>query len=239
MLVECADHRSPWVPCTKGQRYRDTFARVQSLLPCSFSSHPSKDNLLSNNMLTVIRFRVGYVHLSLIFIKKNRKCHKEIERNIPWHDNALTGIFRISSKAVSDCPTDGLIPRFRWGDSFWQFFSIQLRHNEPDGVSNHQHRDCLLNRLFRRRSEKTSKLRITGLCDRRIPRTKDQYGGKCFHLMTSSCNDSLWFLLPRDWKWCLQNIGHFVWASATYTIYPICTRLGCALFCCGHNMINS
>ena len=33
-----------------------------------------------------------------------------------------------------------------------------------DGVSNHQPRDCLLKRLFRRRSKKTSKLRVTGLC---------------------------------------------------------------------------
>ena len=42
------------------------------------------------------------------------------------------------------------------------------------------------------------------------------------------------------WKCCLQNIGHFVWASATYTIsHEICTRLGRALFCCGHNIINS
>ena len=29
-------------------------------------------------------------------------------------------------------------------------------HNERDGVSNNQPRDCLLNRLFRRRSKKTS-----------------------------------------------------------------------------------
>ena len=33
-----------------------------------------------------------------------------------------------------------------------------------DSVSNHQPHDCLLNRLFRRRSKKTSKLRVTGLC---------------------------------------------------------------------------
>ena len=41
---------------------------------------------------------------------------------------------------------------------------LQWRHNERDGVSNHQLTDCLLNRLFRRRSKKTSKLRVTGLC---------------------------------------------------------------------------
>ena len=41
--------------------------------------------------------------------------------------------------------------------------TLQLRHNGQDGVSNHQPHDCLLNRLFKRRSKKTSKLRATGL----------------------------------------------------------------------------
>ena len=41
---------------------------------------------------------------------------------------------------------------------------LQWRHNGRDSVSNHQHHDCLLNRLFRRISKKTSKLRVTGLC---------------------------------------------------------------------------
>ena len=43
--------------------------------------------------------------------------------------------------------------------------SLQWRHNEGDGVSNHQPHDCLLNRLFRRRSKKTSKFRVTSLRD--------------------------------------------------------------------------
>ena len=43
--------------------------------------------------------------------------------------------------------------------------SLQCRQNGRDGVSNHQPYDCLLNRLFRRRSEKTPKLRVTGLCE--------------------------------------------------------------------------
>ena len=48
-----------------------------------------------------------------------------------------------------------------WG--FHPKISLHWRHNEPDGVSNHQPRDCLLNCLFRYRSRKTSK-RVTGLC---------------------------------------------------------------------------
>ena len=44
------------------------------------------------------------------------------------------------------------------------FVALRWRHNGRDSVSNHQPHDCLLNRLFRRRSKKTSKLRVTGLC---------------------------------------------------------------------------
>ena len=43
------------------------------------------------------------------------------------------------------------------------FLTSLWRHNGRDGVSNHQHHDCLLNRSFRPRSKKTSKLRVTGL----------------------------------------------------------------------------
>ena len=46
-------------------------------------------------------------------------------------------------------------PKNRW---------LQWRHNRRDGVSNHLPYDCLLNRLFGRRSRKTSKLRVIGLC---------------------------------------------------------------------------
>ena len=69
---------------------------------------------------------------------------------------------------------------------------LQRRHNERDGVSNHQPHECLLDRLFRRRSKKTLKLRHWHLWGefighRWIPRTNDQWRGKCFHLMTSWC----------------------------------------------------
>ena len=42
---------------------------------------------------------------------------------------------------------------------------LRWRHNERDCVSNHQPHCCLLKRLFGRRSKKTSKLRVTGLCE--------------------------------------------------------------------------
>ena len=55
----------------------------------------------------------------------------------------------------------------------WACSSIRWRHNGSNSVSNQPPHDCLLNRLFRSRSTKTSKLRVTGR--------------KCFHLMASSC----------------------------------------------------
>ena len=48
---------------------------------------------------------------------------------------------------------------------------LRWRHNDHAGVSNHQPHGCLLNRLFRRKSKKTSKLRVTGLCAGNSPGT--------------------------------------------------------------------
>ena len=49
-------------------------------------------------------------------------------------------------------------PRTRRNTLLW-------RHNKRDGVPNHRCIDCLLNRFFMRRSNKISKLRVTGLCE--------------------------------------------------------------------------
>ena len=51
--------------------------------------------------------------------------------------------------------------------------TLQWRHNGCDCVSNHQPLHCLLKRLFRWRSKKTSKPRITGLCEGNSPVTAE------------------------------------------------------------------
>ena len=51
----------------------------------------------------------------------------------------------------------------------WPNVGTRVRHNRRNGVSYHQPHGCLLNRLFRRRSTKTSKFRVTGLCERNSP----------------------------------------------------------------------
>ena len=68
-------------------------------------------------------------------------------------------------------------------------YILLWRHNRRDGVSNYQPHDCLLNRLFRRRSNKTSKLRVTGLCEGNSPGT-----GKFPAQMPVTCkNVSIWW----------------------------------------------
>ena len=62
-----------------------------------------------------------------------------------------------------------------------------------DGVSNHRHLDCLLNRLFRRRLEEASKIRVTGLCEGN-PRAT---GGFPSQIASNTENVSIW--------WCLHE----------------------------------
>ena len=56
-------------------------------------------------------------------------------------------------------------------------------------VPNHQPHDCLLNRLFRCRSKKTSKLRVTGLCAGNSPATGEFPAQKS----SSTENGSIWW----------------------------------------------
>ena len=56
--------------------------------------------------------------------------------------------------------------------SFCHLWTITMRNIERDGVSNHQPPcNCLLSRLFSHRSQKTSKLRVSDLCEGNSPVT--------------------------------------------------------------------
>ena len=74
-------------------------------------------------------------------------------------------------------------------DISWYSDTLQWRHNELDSVSNHQTHDCLLNRLFRTRSKKTSKLRVTGLCVGNSPGT----GEFPTQIASNTENVSIWW----------------------------------------------
>ena len=73
---------------------------------------------------------------------------------------------------------------------WWKWHKpLQWRYNGYDSVSNHQPHDCFLNRLFKRRSKKTSKFRVTGLCAGNSPGT-----GEFLAQMASNAeNVSIWW----------------------------------------------
>ena len=91
----------------------------------------------------------------------HRLCNSLFQFLILW--NFITWFTSCYRNAVSR--SDHLI--------VWDIYytTLQWCNSERDGVPNHRHRKCLLKRLFRRRSKKTSKLRVTGLCDGNPPAT--------------------------------------------------------------------
>ena len=94
--------------------------------------------------------------------------------------------FMHSHKILSLMVVDGLAFIGHQGlqPSWWRTL-----HNGHDGVSNYQPHDCLINRVFRSRSKKTSKLRVTGLCVGNSPVT----GEFPAQMVSNAENVSIWW----------------------------------------------
>ena len=95
--------------------------------------------------------------------------------------------------------------------------ALHWRHNEHDSVSNHQPHDYLLNRLFRRRSKKISKPRVTGLCAGNSPET----GEFPEQMACDAENVSIWWrhhgILPL---WSASSCGwHVILPCCSQSIY--------------------
>ena len=107
--------------------------------------------------------------------------------------------------------------RWRW----LAYNPLQWRHNECDVVSNHQPHDCLLNCLFRRRSKKTPKLRVTGLCAGNSPVT----GESPAQMASNAENVSIWWRHHAIWT---QHQWSSYWdTSVSYNRYsaaPLWTK---------------
>ena len=86
---------------------------------------------------------------------------------------------------------------------FWMS-TLQWRHNGRNSVSNHQPHYCLLNRLFRRRSKKTLKLRVTGLCAGNSPGTGDFPA----QMVSNAENVSIWWRHHGSWTTWFPAISH-------------------------------
>ena len=92
---------------------------------------------------------------------------------------------------------------------------LRWRHNEGGGVSSHQPYDCLLNRLFRHRSKKTSKLRVTGLCVGNSPGS----GEFPAQMASNAENVSVW------WRHHAKLYFFLFWLTLLLTRISNCTCL--------------
>ena len=82
--------------------------------------------------------------------------------------------------------------------------ALQWRHNGRDSVSSHQPHDCLLNRLFRSRSQKTSKLRVTGIREGNSPVT----GEFAAQMASNAENVSIWWRHHGKGSTCTHLLTH-------------------------------
>ena len=106
-------------------------------------------------------------------------------------------------------------------DSMTEWLAIkplQWRHNGRGGVSNHQPHDCLLNRLIRCRSKKTSKLRVTGLCAGNSPVT----GEFPAQMARNAENVSIWWRHKKSLELFthLKRVNQLIRPSLTFTSKP-------------------
>ena len=142
--------------------------------------HKYEQNRKRIIMQNLVDFGLSIARPSYLF---NDCLHCELHcYNTADADDLATKRMRSSSAIVLSHLTRNILISTQetlifWENGLFNGSALQWRHNERDGVSTHQPHDCLLNRLFRYRSNQTSKLRGTGLCEGNSPLT-DRFGYK-------------------------------------------------------------
>ena len=92
--------------------------------------------------------------------------------------------------------------------------SLQWRHNDRDGVPNHQLHNCLLNRLFKAQIKETSKIRVTSLCAENSPVTGEFPAQRASYAE----NVSIWW--RHHVAWCMDLIGElFISSREDYLVF--------------------
>ena len=121
----------------------------------------------------------------LTFIIKTKQVDDIIQQKCSQHSVMFSSRKVLINTRPQDYDRRHLGENEKWGRPQ----SLLWRHNGLNGVSNHQPYDCLLNRLFRRRSQKTSKLRVNGLCEGNSPVTGEVPAQRTSHAE----NVSIWW----------------------------------------------
>ena len=129
-------------------------------------------NFNQNSCIFIQENPFEYVVWKMAALSSRPRCVNNVQwRNVvhiagippryPWRAPHWKGLSDVSFLLITE--SQYKIKSFI-ASSFYGLLSaaFQWRHNERDGDSNHRLLGCLLYRLFRRRSQKTSQLRITG-----------------------------------------------------------------------------
>ena len=129
--------------------------------------------------------------------------YKDKTVQLPYHfydGNPIPGKTVFILRQVRQCVIHALDKASMGKSHSWLGWSrsLQWRHNGRDGVSNHQPHHCLLNRLFGRRSKKTPKLRVTGLCTGNSPVVNSPHKGPVTRKMFPF-DDVIMWLAALSW----------------------------------------
>ena len=118
-------------------------------------------------------------------------CYKsQLESIVTYGLIGMKDIFSTRNQNLSKLPKMASLNEMASLHAFNRLVALHWRYNGHDGVSNHQpSHDCLLNRLFGRRSKKTSKLRVTGPCAGNSPGT----GEFPAQMASNTENVSIWW----------------------------------------------
>ena len=106
-----------------------------------------------------------------------------------------------------------------------------MYHNEHNGVSNHLPHNCLLNCLFRRRSKKTSKLRITGLCEGNSPVTSEfpaQKASNVENVSISWCHHGIFCRLVSAGRHLMRTL---IYTCVSFIPPDVSYNIIAALYC--------
>ena len=127
--------------------------------------------------------------------------------------------------------TPGLLPQIpefivtEHCHAWYRGAALQWRHNGNGGVWNHQPYHCLLNCLFGRRSKKTSKLRVAGLCVRNSPGTGEFPAQMASNAENVSIGHlaSSWLVNKFTYPW--KQTGGNQWYPEHVSQWPILQRV--------------
>ena len=114
--------------------------------------------------------------------------------------------------------------------------SLQLRLNGHDDVSNYQPHNCLLKRLFRRRSKKTSKLRVTSLCVGNSPVTVNSPHKRPVTRKMFAYAD----VIMVQEMWITWNVGSATWHRLNRCFHLLkSSKFGAVTECCNSYLSNA